>query len=85
MARLPLVLMALLLGSGVAFAQNAGSKPSTNEPAAEAAAPVKPKKKKGREWGRFSSARVGDTADSNSASGQDSTSTRKIGQSPRAE
>ena len=85
MTRTPLVLMAILLSSGIALAQSTENKPANDDPAAESAVPVKPKKKKGREWGRFSSARVGDAGANKGADQTGDGDSRKIGQSPRME
>lgn len=85
MTRTPLVLMAILLSSGIALAQSTENKPANADPAAESAVPVKPKKKKGREWGRFSSARVGNAGANTGGSQPTDEEKRKIGQSPRME
>jgi hypothetical protein len=82
MRRTFLVLVVLTFGMGAAFAQSGTpATGSTTEGSStsgtSADQPPKPKKKKGREWGRFSSQRVG--------SSQSQPPPPKVGISPRLE
>jgi hypothetical protein len=78
MRRTLLVVFAMLFGTGLGLAQT-GTATTGTTPTAQTGTtetPVK-KKKKGREWGRFSSARVTDSSNESDKP--------KVGTSPRME
>lgn len=83
MGRIPMVLAALAFGMGAAFAQSSGTTTSggtsgsATSGTTDSGQPTKPKKKKGREWGRFSSQRV--------ETSQTQPPPPKVGVSPRLE
>lgn len=82
MRRTFLVLATLAFATGAALGQSGtpatgSTTTSSDAVSSDADQPVKPKKKKGREWGRFSSQRVGTS--------QTQPPAPKVGVSPRLE